>query len=181
MRIDFHARRLRQRKFGGKTAITLIGACLLACVPVHGPELMAAQGNVQFGVNLTTNNSCVVVVQSGGTLTTNANGTQLSSKNAGGQAGIADVYSISRYRISVDAPPFFLVSPPGGNDNVTFSATFSGRSLYRGRNFNERSGTRSVRLRRGYSVTRVTANVVADRTQAFPAGTYQTVAILRCE
>ncbi|MCB1423543.1 MAG: hypothetical protein KDJ69_13985 [Nitratireductor sp.] len=140
-----------------------------------------ASGTIQFGGNITYSNSCSIVVGAPGTITPNADSTQLSSKNAGGQQGVADIYSIHRYDISVSSPDFFTNAPSGGNDNATFTTTFSGESLHRGRTFSERPGDSPVRLRNGYSITRVFVDLEADRTDSFPSGNYTAVAIVRCE
>lgn len=138
-------------------------------------------GTLHFGGNITYSNACAIIVGAPGTITPNPDSTQLSSKNAGGKQGIADVYSIWRYGISVSSPDFFTNAPSGGNDNTTFTTTFSGESLYHGRTFPERSGDRPVRLRNGYSITRVYVDLEADRTDSFPSGDYSAVAIVRCE
>lgn len=142
---------------------------------------MAASGNIYFGGDITYNNACVIIVGNPGTLASSVNGDQLSSKLSGGQQGTADIYSIWRYDISVSAPGFFSTAPQGGNDSVNFTASFSGQSLYRGRTFAERPGNDPVRLRTGFSVTRVFVDLVADRPNVFPAGNYATQATVRCE
>lgn len=140
-----------------------------------------SSGTLHFGGNITYSNSCAIVVGAPGTITPNPGSTQLSSKNPGGQQGVADIYSIWRYDISVTSPDFFTNAPPDANTNTTFKATYSGESLYRGRSFSERPGDSSVRLRNGYSITRVYVDLEADRTESFPAGDYTAVAIVRCE
>jgi len=172
-----------ERHRRGKTASFLIRLLALgACGTLPFASVtQAATANVLFGTNLTTNNACVVIVRQGGTMAVNTTGTQMSSKNAGGSAGVADVFSITNYDITLDPPPFFLNSPPGGNDNVTFTTTFSGTSIFRGRNFADQDGGIPVRLRTGFNITRVTGHLIATRPDTFPAGNYQTVAILRCE
>jgi len=173
-----------QRRFSGKKTASLLIRLLALGVCGTLPfasVTQAATANVLFGTNLTTNNACVVIVRQGGTMTIDTTPTQMSSKNAGGSAGVADVFSISNYDVTLDPPPFFLTSPAGGNDNVTFTTTFSGTSLFRGRNFADQDGAIPVRLRNGFSATRITAHLTATRPDAFPAGNYQTVAILRCE
>lgn len=155
-------------------------AAVIASVMAPGNSY-AASGNIYFGGDITYNNACVIVVGNSGTIVPSVNGDQLSSKLSGGQQGTAEIYSLWRYDISVSAPGFFSNSPQGGSDNVSFSTTFSGESVYRGRNFNERSGDNSVRLRRGYSITRVYVDLVADRPDVFPAGNYTAQATVRCE
>lgn len=143
---------------------------------------MPAQGNVIFGANLTTNNACAIIVRQSGTMAQNTAGTQLSSRLPSGQAGIADVFAIFPYQISVDTPPYFSSRPAGGDDNVTFSAWFSGQALNsRGANFPSQPGNNPVTLSRYFSYTRLSVDLEASRPDPFPPGSYSTYAIVRCE
>ena len=175
-------RKLFPRTIGKTTGAVVVAAAMsiVATVPL-APAVQAAQGNILFGVNITTNNACVVLVRRGGTMTQNVGGDVLSSKNAGGVTGIADVYSIFNYQVTVDPPPFFLTAPAGGNNGVSFETTFSGTSITNGVNFGEQAGNIPVTLNSGFSGTRVTVDVTATRPDGFPAGSYQTVSIVRCE
>ena len=158
----------------------MLAVATFLMVPVQ-QRVEAAQGNVQFGINITTNNSCVVIVRRAGTLAQNAGGNVLSSKNAGGVTGIADVFSLLDYQVTAEAPPFFLNSPSGANTGTTFETTFSGTSITNGINFGEQPGTTPVTLNTGFSGTRVVVDLTATRSDGFPAGNYQTVSIIRCE
>lgn len=155
-------------------------ACLFVLANTIGTSF-AAQGDIHFGGDLTTNNACVVIVRQGGTLIPNVDATQMSSKLPGGNSGIADIYSLWRYNISVSAPSFFDSRPLGGDDGVTFTALYSAQSIYRGRTFAEQSGDIQERLRVGFSVTRVNVNLIADRPDSFPAGNYSAHTVVRCE
>ncbi len=161
-----------------KAAAAVVAAMIILLPPVSAT---GGSGTLHFGGNITYSNACAIVVGAPGTITPNADSTKLSSKNAGGQQGVADIYSIRRYRISVSSPDFFTNAPSGGNDTTTFTTTFSGESLYRGRDFAERPGDNSVRLRRGYSITRVYVDLEAERPDSFPSGDYTAVTIVRCE
>lgn len=143
----------------------------------------AASGNVNFGINIYTPNACFIVVRNDGTLGVDATRQVLSSKEAGGVSAVADVYSFSNYWLQVDAVPFFLAMPTGGDSGVTISSTFSGTALNpRGRTFAERPGNNRIRLRRRYSATRVTIDMAANRVGSpYPAGDYTALSILRCE
>ncbi len=142
----------------------------------------SAQGNVLFGGDLTSNNPCVVIIRRAGTLAQNATATQLSSRNAGGQSGIADVFSIFRYELSVSPPPFFTSRPNGGDDGVTYQTFFSGVNLNgRGVSFPTQSGSIPVQLTNFFSFTRLTVDLEANRPDPFPAGNYATYATVRCE
>ncbi|MEM9330850.1 MAG: hypothetical protein AAGA53_05960 [Pseudomonadota bacterium] len=142
----------------------------------------SSQGNVLFGANVTNNNACVILVRRDGVLTTNVAGDQLSSLNAGGQSGIADVFAIFPFEISVSPPPFFTSRPNGGDDGVVYSTFFSGQALNaNGLNFPDQPGTTPVQLSNFFSFTRLNVNLSADRPDPFPAGNYETFATVRCE
>ena len=140
-----------------------------------------AQGNINFWGNITTNNACVITLVQSGVLGVSTDGRQLSSKIAGGQPGIADIASMRNYDISVDGPSFFMEAPNGGNDEVTFTTTYSGQSINRGRDFAEQPGSNKVKLRGATSTTRVNINLVASKTTGFPGGTYRAITTVRCE
>ncbi len=142
----------------------------------------ASAQTVNFSGNIAAPNACIIVVLSDGTLAPNAAGTQLSSKNPGGVGGTANVFSFTNYRLWLDPPTFFTLMPPGFDDSgVAFSTLFSGTSIFRGRNFTDRRGTSPTRLRRGFSITRITADLIADNPFAFSTGNYASYATLRCE
>ena len=156
--------------------------------------LGGAQAQVPFnsGVIL-SQETCEIVVNSAGVMTTNAGETVLSSQEAGGQGGVATVTSRKltgnppglgpRFSVTFEAPSTFTTMPVGGDTGVTFEARFSGVSISRGRNFNNRLGSRPIRLRRrGVSITEITGDLIATRTgSTFPAGTYSAIGTLRCE
>lgn len=144
-------------------------------------DASAGQGNMNFAGNVEASAACTIVVRGGGSMTQSGGGDQLSSKNTGGNYGVADVYSWRNYDISLDAPSFFTSRPVGGDDNVTFSASFSGTSIFRGRAFADQPGSTSVQLARGLSITRIHAHLTASRPDAFPSGNYSAYTILRCE
>lgn len=166
------------KNWSSKLSAVVLGT-VLSCIAVSASN--AGQGNMNFAGNVDASSACIIVVRGGGTMTQSAGGDQLSSKNTGGNYGVADVYSWWNYDISLDAPSFFTNRPVGGDDNVTFSASFSGTSVFRGRNFADQPGSTSVKLARGPSVTRVYAHLTADRPDVFPSGNYSAYTILRCE
>ncbi len=157
----------------------ITAACVFAAIP-FSPG--ASAQTVNFNGNIPAPNACIIIVLSDGTLAPNPTGTQLSSKNPGGVGGIARVISFTNYRIWLDAPAFFLSSPPGfDGSGVAFSTLFSGTSIFRGRNFTDRPGTNPRRLRRGFSITEITADLIADNTGPYSTGNYTSYATLRCE
>lgn len=159
------------------SAVVLNGVLSFAAISTA----CAGQGNMNFGGNIDAPAACIIVIRGSGTMTQSASGDQLSSKNTGGNYGVADIYSWRKYDISLDAPSFFTSRPVGGDDNVTFSASFSGTSVFRGRNFADQPGSTSVQLAGGPSVTRIHAHLTADRPDAFPSGNYSAYTVLRCE
>lgn len=137
---------------------------------------------VHFGVNLFVDNACTVQLIQNGTMGVNPAKTRMSSKIAGGTAGIADVYSFRNYNVTVDSMNYFSTSPTFGSDATSFTPTFSGTSINRGRTFAERPGKQAMQLRSGYSITRINVNLVIDKlTGTFPSGDYTAATIVRCE
>lgn len=142
---------------------------------------LGAQDDVNFWGNITDNNACVITLIQSGQLGVSTDMRQLSSKLAGGLPGIAEIASLRNYWISVDGPSLFLTAPSGGSSGVNFTTTYSGTNISRGRNFVERPGNSAVRLRGGYSVTRVNIDLVANRPDNFPGGEYTALTTVRCE
>ena len=162
-----------------KTLPSCALAALALCLSAGAAS--TASGDINFWGNITENNACVVMLVQSGAMGVSTDGRQLSSKIAGGQPGIADIASMRNYYISVDGPSFFMDAPNGGNDAVTFTTTYSGASIHRGRDFPEQPGSTQVRLRGSTSITRVTINLVANKPTAFPGGTYRAITTVRCE
>ena len=153
----------------------------LAALALSADPSRAAQGDVPFQGSVTEPNACTIIVDQGGTMIPTADATQMSSSFAGGVPGIARIISFANYWISVDAPASFDTAPPDGFTGVTFAATYSGQSIFRGRTFTERPGSSLVRLRGGFSITQVTVNLTATKPDTFPAGNYLAQATVRCE
>ena len=125
------ARKLLGKWISKTTCLSFASAftiCFLSIVPLS-PAVHAAQGNVQFGVNITTNNSCVVIIRQGGTLSQNAGGNVLSSLNAGGVAGVADVFSLLDYQVTVDPPPFSSRHHPMPTQEQILKPVFQAQAL----------------------------------------------------
>ncbi|MGB8817975.1 MAG: hypothetical protein WCC66_08665 [Rhizobiaceae bacterium] len=147
----------------------VVSAMLAAPLPA-----VAATGNVQF--DATVNNTCAITVQTAGLLTANVGQTVLSSTNAGGSAGTAEIVATSaNYTVSVDQPTAFSAAPVGGGTNVNFAATYAsaGATTLTARNT-------AAPLLTGTS--NVTVNMSATKTSgSFPTGTYAGIVVLRCE
>jgi type 1 fimbria pilin len=170
--------KLSERRLARLPRIFALGACALF---LSMNEASTAQGNINFWGNITNNNACVITLVQSGALGVSTDGRQLSSKVAGGQPGIADIASMRNYDISVDGPSFFMEAPSGGNDAVTFTTTYSGASINRGRDFPEQPGSTLVKLRGATSTTRVNIHLVANKPTTFPTGNYRAITTVRCE
>lgn len=172
----------KMRRLLRETAIWM-GRALAAAViaaAFAGPA-PAAQDNVRFWGNITDDNACVITLIQSGQLGVSPDMRQLSSKLAGGRPGIADITSRRNYTISVDGPSFFMSGPGGANNGVTFTTTYAGTSINRGRTFAEQPGSQGVQLRGATSTTRVNVHLVANRPDNFPGGDYMALTTVRCE
>jgi hypothetical protein len=163
-----------------RTRNILAAAAMLAFAA--GPQVaLAQQADVPFQGTVDENNACIIVVQQEGEMIATADATQMSSAFAGGTFGMADIYSWRNYFITAEPPSFFDTAPAGGLTGATFSTTFSGQDIFRGRNFAWQPGTNAVRLRGSFSITRVRVHLTAVNPSGFPAGDYTAHAIMRCE
>ena len=125
--------------------IAAVSALLAAPLPA-----VAATGNVQF--DATVNNTCSITVNQAGLLTANVGQTSLSSGNAGGAPGQADIVATSaNYNVSIDQPTTTLT-------------------------------TRNTAAPLATGTTAVNVNLAATKSSgSFPTGTYAAVVVLRCE
>lgn len=142
----------------------------------------AQTGDIPFAGVVDARDFCAIVLVDPGVLAESTDGLELSSKLAGGSAGVADIHSGKNKKVSVDAPTTFTTMPADGDTNVTFQTFHSGVSVKAGKNYTEVPGTKEVPITGNDSITRVSVNLVATRTgDPFPGGTYSAVAVLRCE
>lgn len=153
--------------------------CLLVvvCTAIPLPAI-AAQSGINFGGTVGLRNYCQVVLVEGGVLAQSGDQKELSSEQAGGVAGRAQITTTrGRYRVSIDAPTGFSSMPPDGDTNVDFSSAYS---LTGATTATRRNGARSTRLGRGR--TDLAAHFSARRVVgSFPAGSYSSVLTVRCE
>lgn len=124
------------------------------------------------------NQTCLIAVGTSGVIAPNIEATELSSKGYGGAPGSVDVLtSAGSFSLVVEAPLGFSLSPVGGNDDVTFSASYSG---FGATAFSEQPGKIPVRLKNG--LTSIQTHLVATRASGlFPSGLYRADLIVRCE
>lgn len=123
--------------------------------------------------------SCTIMVDNTpGTMRQNADSTVLASTQAGGQAARAQIIATnSSYRASVDAPSGFSVFPDQGNNNTSFSASFSASGATE---FLSTPNSVEKKIKKG--VSNIKINMSARRLSgSFPAGNYSATVTLRCE
>lgn len=134
------------------------------------PSTAVAQNNAQ---------SCTIIVDNTpGVMSQNADTSILSSEQAGGQPARAQIIATnSSFRASIDAPSGFSVFPNNGNHNTEFSASFSSRGATK---FLSVSEDVERRIKKGRS--RIRIHMTAKRLNgSFPAGNYEATVTLRCE
>ncbi|MCB1506994.1 MAG: hypothetical protein KDJ47_18670 [Hyphomicrobiaceae bacterium] len=136
----------------------------------------AATTSVPF--TSTVLSTCVLTVGTPGVLAPNSDYTVLDSQEAGGTSSIVTVTSTgASYSVSTDAPSSFNVAPTGGNDNLTFEASYQGTGAT---TIGSTLGTVSTLL--GLGLTTVTLDLKATKsTGVFPQGAYTTEVVVRCE
>lgn len=160
----------------------LLSVFALFSAVVSSSHVFAASQGVQFTSQVSTPNTCTIVVIRDGGFGISIDKKILSSKLPGGLSATADVISGRNYRVTAQAPTGFDLGPANAALNTAFEARFSGVDISRGRNFIERNGSVAERLRGGSSTTRVSMHLIATRTgSTFPSGTYRGTVILRCE
>ena len=149
--------------------IAAVSALLAAPLPA-----VAATGNVQF--DATVNNTCSITVNQAGLLTANVGQTVLSSTNAGGSAGVAEIVATSaNYAVSIDQPTAWQAFPTNGDTNVSFAATYAASGA-------TTVATTDAANPLATGTTSVNVNMSATKSSgSFPTGTYAAVVVLRCE
>jgi hypothetical protein len=147
----------------------LITSALLAPV-----QAFAVTNNVIF--NGTVNNTCAITIVDAGILATNVGQTQLSSTNAGGQAGTATLATTSTaYSVTVNAPTAFDTQPATAGVS-TFAASYgtTGATVL--------AAGQTTLKPLSVGTTTVAINMTATKaTGAYPTGTYAATVVLRCE
>lgn len=147
-------------------AMLLVGA---------GPAF-AATGNVPFAATVLS--TCTVTVGTAGVMAANSDFTVLDTEEAGGNAGLAAVVSTgAAFSVSVDEPTAFLISPTGGNDNLSFDVKYDATGV------TTASGViGSVATLLNPGLTTVSVDLKATKSVGvFSEGAYTTEAVVRCE
>jgi hypothetical protein len=159
----------RNREMKNFVKIAAVSALLAAPLPA-----VAATGNVQFDAQV--DNTCSITVNQAGLLTANVGQTVLSSTNAGGASGQADILTTSAsFNVSIDQPTTWANFPSGGDTNVAFAATYSasGDTTIASTNSANPLATGATAVNVDLSATKSSGS--------FPTGTYAAVVVLRCE
>jgi hypothetical protein len=153
-------------------AIALFGAFSLLAVPAQSQsagakgavdgDLISIESMREMFQNGDPGNKhfCAIVVTQPGSLAASPDNMELSSRQAGGRPGIAQITATnSSFDLTIDPPSGFNLAPSGGA---------------------EASGAFPMDIKRG--VSQIEANFVATRNGSpFPAGQYSAELVLRCE
>lgn len=162
----------------------------------------SAQQGVSFGGFVGLGRFCLILLVDSGTIAPNVGRTVMSSREAAGKIGRAQirtsrVTSGSRFVVSVDAPAGFTTAPANLSSPVNFQVAYSaGWGVY---NFSDPHGNpnttpinsgnfselaQSVRLRFPRHATRLDMDLQLDANIAsgtFPTGDYAAEVTVRCE
>ncbi|WP_025031235.1 MULTISPECIES: hypothetical protein [Nitratireductor] len=122
--------------------------------------------------------TCLITVGTPGVLGTNGALNVLSSTEAAGVSGTATVVTTGTgFNMSTSTPAAFLVAPAGGDDDVTFSSSYSASGVT---TLLDVVGTVTSPL--GLGVTNVDVDLSATKSAGvFPAGNYTAEVTLTCE
>lgn len=125
----------------------------------------------------TVDPSCTLSVTQNGRMTVNAALNNLSSKNAGGQAGLVSLSTTGGVTLSVDASVGALTAPAGDTAPTTWTPSYATAGTHP---FSD--GTASNTLAGAGSDT-VTVHLTGTKagSNVFAAGTYQATVTVRCE
>lgn len=150
-------------------SLLLIG---LVATPLNA---FAATSGVIF--DGTVDPTCTLSVTQNGRMTVNAALNNLSSKNAGGQAGLVSLSTTGGVTLSVDAAVSAVTAPSGDTAPTTWTPTYATAGTHP---FPD--GTASHALTAAGNDT-VTVHLTGTKGGAnvFAAGTYQATVTVRCE
>jgi hypothetical protein len=171
-------------------AIALFGAFSLLAVPAQSQsagakgavdgDLISIESMREMFQNGDPGNKhfCAIVVTQPGSLAASPDNMELSSRQAGGRPGIAQITATnSSFDLTIDPPSGFNLAPSGGATDTSFASTISATGST---SFAEASGAFPMDIKRG--VSQIEANFVATRNGSpFPAGQYSAELVLRCE
>ena len=149
----------------------MAAVALVACAD---QTASAATGNVLFNGTITA--TCTLTVNSNGTMTVSSDLQSLSSHNAGGSAGSAQVDTTGGVTLSVD-PVATTTVPASDVTATTWTPTFATT----GAQTIAETGTATALTAPGTSTVAVNLAGTKSGTNRFSAGAYQATVTLRCE
>lgn len=139
------------------------------------PLAYAATANVIF--NGTVAATCVLTVQSNGTMTASSDLTSLSSKNPGGVAGTVRLITTGGVNLSVDPGASSVTRPAGDTGTITWTPVYSSA----GSHVLTESGSSRALTTAGISTVSVNLTGTKGPTDSFAVGAYQATVTVRCE
>ena len=157
----------------------LISIAMISSIAVLIPQtLNAAQQGIPFGGTVGVRHYCQIVLTGNGVMAPSPDFLELSSMQAGGVAGVAEITTTNgSFDASIDTPTGFSTMPTGGDTGVSFSSNYSMTGVT---TVPQTPGGTVTKLKRG--LTNLSANFIATRVgSVFPAGSYSSVLVLRCE
>jgi hypothetical protein len=145
---------------------------VVAGVLVAPVQAFAVTGDVIF--NGDVSNTCAITVGSAGTMTPNVGQTQLSSENAGGAAGTAEIVATSAaYQISINNPTAFNAGSPAAPSSFAGKYSTTGATT-----LTDQTGANALAT----GTTNVNVHLTATKTAgSYATGTYSATVVLRCE
>lgn len=155
------------------------GLSLLVPALMSSQVADAAYNNIHFNGAISNSGSCQINVVRNGTLGVSTNLRTLSSKITGGLTGNVILRTTGIYKLSVDTPAVFAVSPLGGDTGVTRTASFYGYDMNSSATFAER--TAPIYANGTNMRTNMSIHFVATRPTNYPGGHYEALTIVRCE
>lgn len=157
-----------------KNLFKAAGVAALMLAPM---QAQAVTGDVPFNGNVT--HTCVINVNSSGTLGVSTDFQTLGSEEAGGSAGTATIVATGNgFDISADAPTAFSTKPAADTSSNTFEANYATNGAT---SIGQVDGATANDLNNG--TTNVIVNMSASKSgsDVFEAGAYAATVVLRCE
>lgn len=153
-----------------------------SCLAVAAASAVAALAAPAAAATLTFNglivDSCTVTLSSPGTMTPTPTGDEVSSTAPGGSPARALLLTTSaRYRMVIDPPSGFATAPGGATpDSMSIGYRSTGVTVAA-----TTSGLAPLDLGLGLSTVDVDITARKAAGAVFPAGTYRSDLVLRCE
>ncbi|MEM9330853.1 MAG: hypothetical protein AAGA53_05975 [Pseudomonadota bacterium] len=156
-----------------KNLLKVAAVAAFVAVPL---QAQAVTDNIPF--TGTVSATCLITVTGGGTLAANAGFTSLSSVNAGGAAGTANVTSNGAFSVSLDPVTNFdpTTTAPNADLNTLFNSSYDLAGA------NTTTGATGTTALANTGITNVSVDLTATKSSGvFEAGSYDATVVLRCE